>query len=601
MNDAEAQALALSHSLECIVTLPTGLGLTTATPLQRAICRVATGEPLGELAEHPHVIEAIGRPDLLWGEQPDEVIVLSPSRTGKSTMAAGMAIRATQTVDLSLATTAGEPPVIPILSLDKPKARAVYGVVEQALKGPFQHLCVTPPRGSRDGGNAMVRHPSGAVVEIAVVAGKADGAAVISRWLIGLIIDEAARMQGSERVINLPQTLSSARDRLLPGAQIAMISSKWAPYGPVYEACQEHGGRPNRAKSIVVIGSLGCEAAKLNPAYYTPARLKKLRDKDESAYLVAENRWQSPGENMFDLAYLQSLARPRPTCDCDARQRSGMGSPEKPACPHGDSPPHPRQKYLAIIDPATRGNAWTLVLLTVRELADTDNESAVATRCLKVRPTIADSRPDPTDVNKTSGRCTVGYRDDVALCRQWQGSSAAPLDPDAIFKEIAELLRPYRCNRVSTDKWSADANRTIALQHGLYLAIVDTTMRDSVDAYDGIATALAMTERGHTDKRSLELHPCPALHADLSRVTREPVLNGVRVRLPITSDGRHCDYAAALALGHAQVLQRPDAASVHEPADQRRDREERERMAAAQERRPEDTEGVSYEGCDYGE
>jgi hypothetical protein len=413
----QARDRALRTNLEAIVTFRAGLGLTDATPLQRAICRIADGTPLGDLATHPDVLEAVGRVDLLWPGQPDELIVLAPSRTGKSTIAAGMALRATQTVDLSLAKTDGLPPCYAVISLDKEKAGSVYGVVKNALEGPYQHLCVRDPVQDRDGGgHALVRHPSGRAVEIRVTATKAQGAAVISRWLIGLTIDEAARMQGSGAVINLPDTLAAARDRVLPGAQIAMISSKWAPFGPVYELSEEHGGRPSRAKSIVVIGAQGCEAQKLNPSYYTPERLAGIKAKEgsgPSAYLVATNRWQAPAENPFDLELLKRLTRPAVGCSCDARQRAGLPSATgEPACPHNDSPPHPRQHYLAVIDPASKGNAWALLVLTIREMHDWIHRMVHSLDCRPLAPACTCMSPElriMVDTQTSNGRLRVCY------------------------------------------------------------------------------------------------------------------------------------------------------------------------------------------------
>jgi hypothetical protein len=556
--EQEGAELALRENLEAIVTFHNGLGLTTATPLQRAICRIADGTPLGDLATHPDVLEAVGLVDLLWPGQPDELTVLGPSRTAKSTIAAGMAIRATQTVDLSLVKMDGLPPCYPIISLDKEKAGSVYGVVKNALEGPYQHLCVRDPVTERDGGgHALVRHPSGRGVEIRVTATKAQGAAVISRWLIGLTIDEAARMQGTGAVINLPETLTAARDRVLPGAQIMLISSKWAPFGPVYEACEEHGGRPCREKSIVVIGAQGCEAPKLNPSYYTPARMADIKAKDPSAYLVATNRWQAPAENPFDLELLKRLARPAVECSCDARQRAGLPSATGAlACPHNDSPPHPRQHYLAVIDPASKGNAWALLVLTVREL----RSGATTIESLAAQMTAG-----ATSIMLEAGD-VVGYRDSIVLARQWQGSPAAPLDSDGMWREIADLLRPYRCSQCISDEWAAEEHRALALRHGIYLSPYPTTRQGSVDSLKGIEVALNATAENHYDCRSLELHPCTALIGDLSRTERRVTQAGVSVHYPKTPDGRHCDFAACLVKGHPHVLQRPDKEPAPLPA-----------------------------------
>jgi hypothetical protein len=592
----QARDRALRTNLEAIVTFRAGLGLTSATPLQRAICRIADGTPLGDLATHPDVLEAVGRVDLLWPGQPDELIVLAPSRTGKSTIAAGMALRATQTVDLSLAKTDGLPPCYAVISLDKEKAGSVYGVVKNALEGPYQHLCVRDPVQDRDGGgHALVRHPSGRAVEIRVTATKAQGAAVISRWLIGLTIDEAARMQGSGAVINLPDTLTAARDRVLPGAQIAMISSKWAPFGPVYEKCEEHGGRPCREKSTVVIGAQGCEAPKLNPSYYTAARMKDIKTKDPSAGLVADNKWQAPAENPFDLELLKRMARPAVECSCDARQRAGLPSAKgEPACPHNDSPPHPRQHYLAVIDPASKGNAWALLLLTIRELWGTPGAARQGgAEAVKGDP-ARDLRPD------AAGAATpLGYRDSIALARQWQGSPAAPLDSDGMWADIADLLRPYGTNRCISDEWAAEEHRALALRHGVYLAPYPTTRQGKVDSLKGIEVALNANAQNHYDCRSLELHPCTALIGDLSRTERRVTQAGVSVHYPSTPDGRHCDFAACLVHGHPHVLQRPDDAARDETPDDREERLEQEALRRLAEQQEQAQQGDDWGGCEH--
>jgi hypothetical protein len=589
--------VALRTNLEAIVTFRQGLGLTTATPLQRAICRVATGEPLEELAEHPHVLEAIGRVDLLWPGQPRELYLLGPSRSGKSIIVSGLALRAVQTVDVSQVSDFDDPPRYSIISIERDKAKAIWTVLSRALRGPYAHLAAREPSDSSM--TALVRHPSGRELEIAVAAGKAGGGAVLSRWCVGLALDEATRMHGDERQVNLDDTRSATLDRLLPGAQIVYLGSKWATEGPVYAACEEHGSRPSRRKSVVVVGWDGAQGHKLNPSHYTPQLYAELKETDAPAYEVARNRWQAPPQKLFALSYLQRLARPTAPCDCDAQQRNGFPSRAGPACPHNDSPPHPRQHYLAIIDPATKGNAWALVVLTTRE---------ITARVIK-------SQPSPLDYMRADDRAppgahafervpmvdqVLGYRDDVALVRQWQGSSVAPLDPDAIWAEIANLLRPYRCNRCVSDEWAAEEHRAIARTHGIYLSPYPSSSLEKAEACQAIGAALSAHEHGHHAHRSLELHPCPALLADLARIERRATLNGVQIHYPLTGDGRHCDVAAALVKGAVQVLQRPDEATIHESPGERQERLERERLEHEQAVDAWDgDDGVVYEELSY--
>lgn len=196
----------------------------------------------------------------------------------------------------------------------------------------------------------------------------------------------------------------------------------------------------------------------------------------------------------------------------------------------------------------------------------------------------------------------------MALVRQWQGSSASPLDPDKILKEVAELLRPYRCSNCFTDEWSSDANRSLALQHGLYLQVILSSdgksfrMKDKVAGYDGISSALAMNEKGHHDRRSLELHPCHSLLSDLGRIVRRTTQSGVVIDVPVSADGRHCDFAEALARVYTQVLQRPVEAASDEDPLEILERADMDRMSREQESKDaRDADDTSYDELVYEE
>src|SRR5690606_20536448 len=95
----------------------------------------------------------------------------------------------------------------------------------------------------------------------------------------------------------------------------------------------------------------------------------------------------------------------------------------------GDVPPVPGGQYAAAMDPATRGNAWTLVI----------NECT--------------GRGGP-------GGVTPMYR--VVLNREWVGSKAKPLSPNRVLEEIAALCAPYGVTMVMTDQHALDALRDLA-------------------------------------------------------------------------------------------------------------------------------------------
>jgi hypothetical protein len=160
--------------------------------------------------------------------------------------------------------------------------------------------------------------------------------------------------------------------------------------------------------------------------------------------------------------------------------------------------------YVAAWDAATRGNSWTLVIARGEKRED--------------------------------GQVRVV----VAVARQWTGSRSTPLDPGAVIGEIAGILNGYGVRRVLCDQWGADALRSIARQHSLEIRDIHSTTEQTFERFDGVRTLLA-TGR-------LELPPVPELLQDLRLIRKKALSNGVRIDLPKTADGRHCDYAPALAL-----------------------------------------------------
>ena len=92
------------NGLEDLVTAAEGMGLETATPMQRAICRIADGKPLDDLAKNRDVADSLGislkKLRFVKPGVPRELIILSGIRTAKSLMAASIAIWASQTCDM---------------------------------------------------------------------------------------------------------------------------------------------------------------------------------------------------------------------------------------------------------------------------------------------------------------------------------------------------------------------------------------------------------------------------------------------------------------------------------------------------------------------
>lgn len=458
---------------------------TKASALQRATCRAIDGLPLGHLAHDPGVIRAFGGQsavESLPAVRPKEVVLLAGIRSGKSLMAAAIAVRAALTCDMT-SLGPGEIPRVSIVSLSRDTARPTWDhVVGRCMASPkLRALVVGKPKG----GGIVLRHPSGRAVEICVVAGSRAAGTLVARWSAGNIFDEAAKMVGEdEGVVNLDHARIAIAGRLLPGAQVVMAGSSWAPFGPVYDIVAEDHGKPTA--NMCVIRARGPD---LNPAHWTPERCAELKQRDPDAYRVdVETEFLDPESGMFAHNDLE-LCCDRPWEFLD---------------------PMTGHHYSAAIDPATRGNAWTLVVL---------------------------------------GRNRKG-RYFVCRHQQWIGSTSEPLSPLAVFGDIASILAPYGVKTLHTDQWAADALVDIATQAQLWLVSESISNHSKLEMFTALRAVVA--------DKNISLPHDMQLLLDLARVKKRTTPSGIAIHFPRTADGRHCDYAPAIALALAHAPRGPD-------------------------------------------
>lgn len=412
-------------TLERVLTDPAYFGLATASPLQRACCRVLDGLPLGTLANDTSVIQAFGGDEalqLLPGQRPNEFVLLAGIRCGKSLIAAAGAVRSALSCDVSRLT-AGDVPRVSILSLSLDTARATWNHIRGHVEA--SQLLRSKLVGDPTSDTMCLRHPSGRTIEIKIVAGSRAAGSLVARWSAGNIFDEAPRMVGAEDgVVNLDEARQATAGRLLPGAQNFYIGSPWAPFGPIFKMVDEHMGKPSR--SIVVCRA---PAYSMNPEWWTPERCEELRTSNPDAYQVdVLCNFMDPMAGLFTLAELQAVTRQLPL----------------------ELPPHPRHSYAAAIDPGARGNAFALVVTT--------------------------------NLGPIEGK----QRYSVVLARQWIGSKTEPLDMREILRQIADLLRPYRVSSVVTDQWSIDAMRPLASDAGLGLIERRLTGPEKFELYNAL-------------------------------------------------------------------------------------------------------------------
>lgn len=537
-------------TLEEIISHPDCFGLTTMTPAQRAICRAVQGLDIGDLWDdtrsydeaipaHPsyegyyfsqveldqNVEEDRKAIDMIEpftadttvkgvlrkifggvkpvpGEQPTEICLTAAIRTFKSLLAAAIALVASQTVDLSPALEeGGELPRYSALSLEIDNAKDIHRHLVAVLKRPaLRHLTMTEKEIARSGdekwhaivresrsytvGSTFMRHPSGRLVEIRVVAGKRAGGSLVSKWSIGCTFDESPRMTGAdESVINLDHMRSAVLGRLLPGAQIFMCGSPWAPFGPVYEMMENELGSPIEDRLV-----MSATGPALNPYWWTPARCEKLRKKDPTTFCTdVLARFAEAAMMLFPPDLLDSCSRP--TAD--------------------DIPYDSKREYAAAIDPATRGNAWTLVIADRFE-------------------------------NKKR----------IVACRDWVGTTLNPLNPRLVMIDVYHLLRTYGLSWALTDEWAADALREIAWQVGFSLIEEPLRMTQQVRLYMGLAAEMADGQ--------VEIPSDPVLKKDLKNVRKRPTQKGATIALLKTPDGRHADYAPACMRVLKRFLAEPE-------------------------------------------
>jgi hypothetical protein len=253
------------------------------------------------------------------------------------------------------------------------------------------------------------------------------------------------------------------------------------------------------SKRLVVIRAPG---PAMNPVWWSPDRCQELQETDPDAYrtdVLAE--FADPETSLLAADEVAAVTRAAPLV----------------------YPYVPGQYYRAEMDPATRGNAWALVVLTTRrDAVQPGREVAV-----------------------------------VCLARQWIGSSSKPLSPRAVLQEIAGILQGYGLKHAGTDQWSADANRDIARDYGLELYDEAATHADNVKAFMDLRTMVA--------DRLVEFPPDPVFRSDMLSIRKRVTQAGLAIDLPRTSDGRHADYAAALARGLQHYVPAPAVAAPAAP------------------------------------
>lgn len=490
----------MAITLEKLLMSRQAFGLTSATLCQRAMCRIFDGLPLEDLLATAPSLE--GEPELLASierafgvavgaglpairEKPAEVYLLSGIRTAKSLMCAALALRCALSVDLSNLRP-WEEPCVSVLSLTLKKAK----IIMRHLRGPLTSQAALRPLLAREPTESCVwiRRPNdGRIVRIEIAAGASAGGSLVGDWSAGCIFDEFPRMNGEDdgSAINFDDSRKAVLGRLLPGAQLAGVGSPWAPRGPAYDLVQEQWGKAS--PQLVVLRP---PSRAMNPVYWTDAQITKLRTSPKGEWIYTTDylgEFADPDSAFFTMAELNRVTRHVTLAS------KAWNLPRDNALP-----------YFAAMDPATRRNAWTVVIGSLHY----DEHGAT--------------------------------RIEMAYARQWIPTPQHPLKPLEVLAEIKKDLEAYGISEVHSDGYASDFIVELAATMGLAITQVKKNQADIVKMFD----ALRMRVLGAT----FELHPDSYVKGDLLAVRKVVTNQAQRIALPITADGRHCDYAPATAL-----------------------------------------------------
>lgn len=454
-----------------------GYGIEKPSAVQQAIAKALDGEKLGRLWGNSDVRKAFGDAKPYPGKTA-LVLIVAASRALKTKLVAAGAMRSVMTCDVGVMTP-GDEARLSLLGPDIDKAKAVYSnMLALARRCYFDWIDGEPKVQSFK----MMRGEGGQAIEVALAALAKAGGGLISRWAAGSVFTEAPRMVGEdEGKKNIDEGLTALRNRMLPGTSIVLEGSPWQPWGPVYDLDMENFGKPS--PDCLVIRAPG---PLLWPDRYTPEYCEKIRRQDPRAYQAdVLGVYVDPEDSLFATADIRACTHPVESFP-PRRKENGELAVE----------------YVATVDPATRGNAWTLVVLA----------------CI--------------------GEDERGELFEQALAVQWQGTPQNPLRPWDVLTEIRDLCKPYGCDGAVTDQASFDALADMGDKVGFGLQ----GLFGSDDSQEKDCETLRPLISG----RRIKLVNNPQQRNDLQRVTKRVTTNAYSYQYPTSGDGRHCDFVPAI-------------------------------------------------------
>ncbi|MDE2104353.1 MAG: terminase family protein [Patescibacteria group bacterium] len=141
-----------------------------------------------------------------------------------------------------------------------------------------------------------LRRPEGNVVTIECLAATKGGSAVRGRSLVGVALEEAAFFRDDNYQVNDAEIFRAVSPRLLPEAQIILVSTPWADVGLLYELYKENHGHP--------ISAIAAHAPTLllrdDKATRLAVEREMLRDPDNAARELGAEFLSGDSSSWFD-------------------------------------------------------------------------------------------------------------------------------------------------------------------------------------------------------------------------------------------------------------------------------------------------------------
>jgi len=326
-----AALLLCAFSVEEYLMRPDLFGLTTASPLQRAICRVLSGYPLDgsvnpctenppalqrlldqtetddthgrddalaflrlevddrlaivgeDLTQFPDVLEAFGGKEPYVGVK--ELMVVAAIRCAKTLIGAAALAQRSVTADLT-GLRIGETARAGVCSWRVDLANTCFEFLTAAFDASklLRSQVIEPPKwfpGAPKNVLRVYNHVSDRNVDILTLTANRGGASALSKWYVGFVVDEAARMLADfqEGVINYSDIRRAVFQRIRPDGFYLAITSPWLSIGPVYEAQKKLG--MHEKHGLCVAWAPGWA---MNPITWTPEACERAKAEDPESY-----------------------------------------------------------------------------------------------------------------------------------------------------------------------------------------------------------------------------------------------------------------------------------------------------------------------------